>query len=347
MKKFLSLRFIGFVVILVFVLSLIVFNFAQSQVEVQKGKPPGKGKGKGKPPAYVWSVVIVDGNFALQGGEGVPDYTVDTVTSGPVSGKLYDSSQTNIISRMRVTESQDQYRTSAVFELYYPDDTQGEVLYQVDFTEDMQIYGADWNEEKPFHYIDPILNSHLFVDGVFQYKRCRFPVCGDPLIDCYSPFCMFHFLQEWDHPHPGYEKFHIHVWTDFSYDITEGDFTQWDPGDPKKIWLAIEIWPLGLEGTYSPSEFNGIGVDPDDYNWQDYGYIERIESTNADTTDIWRVVWGANVESSNLTFSDNYREYIFKQVKKNKIKREVMTGLKPTYGEGDMHFEILFIRTKK
>ncbi|MBW1888663.1 MAG: hypothetical protein JRI52_10000, partial [Deltaproteobacteria bacterium] len=164
-------RYLGlFVTVIVCVLSLIVFNFAQSQAKIQKGKPPGKGK----PPAYVWSVVIVAGDFALQGGEGVTDYTVDTV-EGAVSGKLYDSSEPNIISHMRVIgPMQDQYRTSAVFELYYPDLTQNEVLYQVQFTEDMQIYGAEWNEEQPFHYIDTILNSHLFDEyGTFIYKRCR------------------------------------------------------------------------------------------------------------------------------------------------------------------------------
>ncbi|UCG68007.1 MAG: hypothetical protein JSV09_09200 [Thermoplasmata archaeon] len=339
MEKFRGLRLFCFVTILTFALVFIGLNFVQGQVNTQgkPDKPPGLDKG----PEYAWSVVILDGLFALQGGTGAAVYAGD---GGP--GLLYDCSQPNIYSHMRVVgPMQEQYRTSAVFEIYYPDSTQGEVLYQIDFTGNIQIYNSYFVTEWP-EFVDPDLNPD------FYYKPGRFPVCGDMRIDCGSPYSMFQFMENWEHPQPGYEKFRIDFYTEWFYDIAEGDYTQWNEYERKKIALGIEIHPIGIDGPYSPSEYNGIGFHT---GWWDgeYGYIEKIPTTDPNT-DIWKVVFGKDMngvpyddaEDLNVTFDEWYWDYYSKQFNKKKAKEEINVFY-PTYGDCDMQFEILFIRTKQ
>lgn len=348
MGKFRSLRLFGLVSILSFALVFIGFNFVQGQVKTQD-KPPGKNK----PPEYVWSVVIVDGPFALQGGAGAEEYT-----DGGVTGLLYDCSQPNINSYMRVVgPMQEQYRTSALFELYYPDITQGEVSYQVNFTEYLQVWDElayfvteppTWLYSPP---IDPVLNPDLFDEyGNFLYKRSRFPECG-LLIDCGLPTSIFNFLKGLSHPYPGYEKFRIDFYTEWFNEIAQGDYTQWVEYDKKKIGLGIEIHPIGIDGPYSPSVYNGVGFHT--YRGDGYGYIERIPSPNPDT-DIWRVVFGRDTsgtpfntkEDLNVTFDEWYNEIILALINKKKAKEERRL-LYSTYADCDMQFELLFIRTKQ
>ena len=344
MEKFRGLRVFVLVPILTFALVFVVFNFVQGQVKTQD--KPDKPPGKNKPPEYAWSVVIVDGIFALQGGQGATVYAGD---GGP--GLLYDCTQPNIYSHMRVVgPMQDQYRTSAVFEIYYPDITQGEVLYQVDFTEQMQVWvdKAYFVEEWP-SFLDPILNFD------FYYKPCRFPVCGEPGIDCAVPTAMFDFMKNWDHPYEGYEKFRIDFYTDWFYDIAQGDYTQWGENERKKIALGIEIHPIGIDGPYTPSEYNGMGFHTGWWNGEQskYGYIEKIHSTNPDA-DIWKVVFGKDIfgnpypyeDDENVIFDEWYWDSYLKQFNKNRVKPERHI-FHPTYGDCDMQFELLFIRTKQ
>jgi hypothetical protein len=339
-------------VVIVFTLSLIAFNFAQSQVKIQP--KPDRPPGKVKAPEYEWSIVIVNGDFALQGGTGATVYEGD---GGP--GLLYDCSQTNIYSHMRVVESQGQYRTSALFEIYYPDITQGEVLYQVNFTEHLKAWDelAYFVSDPPYWQfippIDPDLNPDLFdEEGNFIYKRSRFPECGF-LIECGLPTSIFNFLRGLSHPYQGYEKFRIDFYTEFFNEIAQGDYTQWIEYDKKKIGLGIEIHPIGLDGPYSPSVYNGVGFHTGTWDGE-YGYIEKIPSSNPDTTDIWRVIFGRDIfgtpyitkDDLNVTFDEWYNEIILALINKNKAKEERRL-LYSTYADCDMQFEILFIRTKK
>jgi hypothetical protein len=342
MGKIRRLKFILSAAVIVFGLTIIGIHIAQAQVKV--AKKPGTPPGQDRPPEYEWNVVIVDGPHALLGSTGAEVYSGE---GG--QGLLYDCTEPNIYFHMRVVGPvQDQYRTSSRFELYYPDFNQGETLYQVDFTEYLQVWADTAYHTVDFpSYLDPILNPD------FAYQPGRFPVCGDPGIDCSLPTCMFDFMKNWSHPLPGYTKISIDFYTGWFIDQVQADFSQWSEGDRKNIALGIEIHPIGQDGPYSPSEYNGIGFHTGNAT-NEYGYIEKIASSNPETTDIWRVVFGRDIYDipfntigdQNITFDEWYWDTYLVQFNKKKTREETSIFY-PTFADGDIQFELIFIRVKK
>ena len=278
MKKFCSLRLIGFVTIIIFMLSLIVFNFAQSQVEIQKGKPPNTGGDK-----YTWSVAILDG-FGIQ----VPGpYTYNV---GEYQGWIFDDSDPNVMVRVEIRwapfdEGVEMYWTRFYLELFPP--------IQIDL--DIVEYEA--------HFYDETSD-----------EKCIYPEDYDGQYPERDPYSMLRFMQDELHPHSGYESVYFRFNSARSVNQDEVDYRLWPNQhlhDHLKFLCDIKgrapnlFKPASCEELdlfeYSVIEFGG------DY---DYGYIQRLDE------DMWKIVGIRNEKPGWAT--DWYNVCEETQINKNK-----------------------------
>ena len=251
MKKICSLSLIGFVAILVFAISFILFNFVQGQVNIQKGKPPRTEK-------YSWSVVILDG-FDIQ----VPGpYTYDV--GGAHQGWIFNDSDPDVMARVEIRsapfdEGVEMFWTRFYLELFPP--------IQIDL--DIVDYGADfYNNEEP--------------------HRCIYPEDYPDQYPDWDPNSMFRFMQDELHPHEGYESVYFKFNSALSANQDEVDYRQWSiqhkhehlkflcdiKGRAPNMFKPASCEELDLF-EYSVIEFGG------DY---DYGYIQRLDE------DMWKIV---------------------------------------------------------
>lgn len=337
-----SLRLLGFVGILVLAFVFIGLSLVQGQVKTQgkPAKPPGQNDD-----VYTWSAVILeDPIFSIQGegGNSADNYTYVEVNGLGYWGWLYDGSEPNVNFRVRTVETGTQgTRSNFCFELFYPAD-EGENLYQIDFiTDNIVNKTADFVTDPP--NIDPDLNPG------FTYKTCRFPVCGGPGINCGDASCLFDFIQNWPHPYQGYDKVGISFFSDFSFDLNEGDYENWAVYDRKNMWLDIVCRAQEIDdGDFkipNLSEYNTVGANSGGEQYH-YGYFERI------SPDVWKVVGGWDILGADLQYNDVinvnvdevYLDFVLEHYRK-KI-RAVAAYFFPTIGSCDMKFEVLFIRTK-
>ncbi len=321
MKKFHGLKLLGLVFILAFAFVFIGFNLVQGQVKIQKGKPPHAGDQK-----YTWSVVILDG--PASGIKGIGESTF--IPEAKQKGWSFSDSDPNVNVRIETSFSRRSklYITVFSFEIFYP--------AQVDF------------EVKPIYaklYDNP--------DALCKYPEDIFSK---------EPWSMFNFMQDSHHPHPSYDKVSFRFYTDRSPIQEEVDFTRW-PNDYHYRYLdfstnisgSVPYQPASVPCEeydvfeYSNIRFGGSWLG-DWHGEGDYGYFER------NGEDVWKVVVGMEKDpdydytdgpgiGDDAWVEDSYD--ICMTSNANKKKTYSQTGyVNSVFGNMDIKYEILFIRTK-
>ena len=188
MKNFRGLKLLGLVTILAFALIFIVSIFVQGQVKIAKkpNKPPAQDE-------YVWSAVILDGPFSIQ-GKGSHTYSGDEE-----AGWLYEDSVTNInvsgsVKAVGRSKSPHLVRSYFLIEIFYP--IEGETLHQIRFTENIINKIAPYkpcsacyedrlhmNLQKInlynefFQDLYNIFHIRLFQRWIKRKRHCAFPYC--------------------------------------------------------------------------------------------------------------------------------------------------------------------------
>jgi hypothetical protein len=335
MKKFRGLKLLGLVAFLSIALVFIGINYSHAQ---------GKGKGK-KPPAqdeYVWSAVILDGPFSIQGrGENIYDGMGG-------HGSIYDPSVTNInvtgdVKAVGRTKSPHLVRSYFLLEIFYP--VEDETLYQIQFTENIS------NKNATFELNPPPVDLDLNPDIYFKYLG--FPLWGSAVDDPSERDALeiFDFLQNCDHPfdvgiNENYYKLELSFSSEWVDNLYDGTYDNWAIDDPKLMgyggWLFIEGQDADTfscdRDDYDPWHYHNIIGDAHfrgDEKWGGWpGYIVRISE------DIWKVV-----VVGRMCFNEEYGECVTKYFNKKRTMNQI-EDFEPIYADCYMNFEVLFIRTK-
>jgi len=333
-----SLKLYVFVFIIVFLLGSFVLNFGQNQAKIQPkpDKPPGQNKGDEV--EYKWKFVILESPLSSIQGIDEPTYGYVDKDANFWPGWLYDGSESFIDANSRVAGPiQEKFRTTFSVVLALP--------AQIDFTENISIKSASFEPLEPAP-VDMGLNPD------FNYKYCRFPVsCVENGINCASPFCVFDFLQNWNHPYPGYKLVELVFRSGWSVNPLEYDFEQMPEGVQYEIMdFAFGIPSEGIDdGNWKTPDielFNTIFSDSTDFI--DYGYYERL------SPNVWKIVVGSNPseidyasdDTRDIVIDTSYGDIVIEQRNRNRT-REVYKNFWPTHGICDMRLEVLFIREEK